>query len=102
MESFENRRCPCSFVTVGDNPSKCAHVETGQTPEERFAVIKVTTHQGISCRQDSSLISQILSNLPEVSHLNKACLTNIVDMISKEEISIKPDTKCSLQQLLNE
>ena len=23
MESFENRRCPCVFVTVCDNPSQC-------------------------------------------------------------------------------
>ena len=23
MESFENRRCQCVFVTVCDNPSKC-------------------------------------------------------------------------------
>ena len=33
------------------------HVETGQTPEERVAVIKTTGHQGIDC-QDSSFISQ--------------------------------------------
>ena len=99
MQSFQNRRCPCVFVTVCDNPSKrvlntlqFAHVETGQIPEQRVAVIKATTHQGIS-RQDSSLISQILSNRPEVMHLNEACLTNMVDMISKGEISIKPDTK---------
>ena len=99
MELFENRRCLCVFVTVCDNPSKCvlntlqfAYVETGQTPEERVAVIKVTTHQSISC-QDNSLISQILSNPPEITNLNEACLTNIADMISKGEISIKPDTK---------
>ena len=55
MESFENRRYSCVFVTVYDNPSKCvlntlqfAHVEKGQTPEETVAVIKATTHQGIS------------------------------------------------------
>ena len=55
MESFENWRCPCVFATVCDNPSKCvlntlefAHVETGQTPEERVAVIKATAHQDIS------------------------------------------------------
>ena len=42
MEPFENRRYPCVFFTVFDNPSKCvlktlqfAHVETRQTPEER-------------------------------------------------------------------
>ena len=41
MESLENRRCLCVFVTVCDNPSKCvlktlqfAYVETGRTPEE--------------------------------------------------------------------
>ena len=54
MESFENRRCLCVFVTVCDNPSKCAsntlqfaQVETGQTPEERVAEIMMTTHQDI-------------------------------------------------------
>ena len=59
---------PCVFVAVCNNASKrvlitlqFVHVQTGQTPKERFAVIKVATHQGISC-QDSSLISQILSN----------------------------------------
>ena len=97
--------CKCNWpLTVCDNPSiKCvlntlqfAHVETGQTPEERImanhAVIMVTTHEGISC-QDSSLISQTLSNPPEIKHLNEACLTNIVEMISKGEIRIKSDTK---------
>ena len=68
------------------------HVETGQTPEERVAVIKTTGHQGIDC-QDSSFISQVLSNPLEITNLNEACLTNIADMISKGEISIKPDTK---------
>ena len=99
LESFENRRCLCVFVSLCDNPGKCVlnklqfvHVETGQTPEERVGVIKATTPPGIS-HQDSSLISQILSNPIEITHLNKACLTNIVNMISKGEISIKPDTK---------
>ena len=99
METFENRRCPCVFVEVCDNPSKCVlntlkfvHVETGQTPEKRVAVIKAISHQGIS-GQDSSLISQVLSNLPEITNLNEACLTNSVDMISKGEIMIKSDTK---------
>ena len=89
MESFENGRCLCVFVTVCDNPGKCilltlqfAHVETGKTPEEKVAVIKVTTHQGIN-RQDSSLICQILIDLPEIMHLNEGCLTNIADMIRK-------------------
>ena len=43
MESHENRRCLCVFVTACGNPSKCVlntlqfvHVQTGQTPEERF------------------------------------------------------------------
>ena len=88
-ESFENRGCPCIFVTVSDNPSKpvlntlqFVHVETGQIPEERVAVIKVITNQGIS-RQDSRFICQILSNLPEITHLNETCLTNTSDMISK-------------------
>ena len=73
MVSLENRRCPYVFVTVCDNPSKCLlntlqfmHVET---PKERIAVIKATTHHSIG-RQDSSLICQILSNLPEIMHLN--------------------------------
>ena len=71
MESFGDRRCPCVFVTVCYNLSKCVlntlqfvHVETGQILAERVAVIKATIHQGIS-RQDSGLISQILSNLPK-------------------------------------
>ena len=79
-------------------PSKCvlnalqfAHVETGQTPEERVAAIKATAHRGISL-QDSNLICQVLSNLPEITKLNEACLTNIADMISSGEIKIKPDT----------
>ena len=65
------------------NPCKCvlnalhlAHVETGQTPEVRVAVINTTTYQG---HQDSSLVSKILFNLPEITHLNEACLTNIVN-----------------------
>ena len=83
------------YVTVCANPSKCvldtlqfAHVETGQTPKERVAVMKETTHQS-SSHQDSSFICQILSNSPKITHLNEARLTNI----SKGEISIKPDTK---------
>ena len=70
MELFENRRYLTVFVTVCDNLSKCVlntlqlvNVEIGQTPEERVAVIKATTHQGIKC-QHSSLICQILSNPP--------------------------------------
>ena len=66
MELFVNRRCLCVFVPVCDNPIKCVlntmwlvHVETGQTPKERVALIKVTGHQGTGC-QDSSLISQVL------------------------------------------
>ena len=68
------------------------HVEARLTPEERVAAIKVTIHQGIG-RQDSSLISQIVSNPLEITHLQEACLTNNADMISKGEICIKPDTK---------
>ena len=68
-----------------------AHVEAGQTPEERVAVINVTTCQGIGYQD--YLICHILSNQPEIMHLN-ASLTNIVDMsISKREVSIKPETK---------
>ena len=72
MELFENRRCPCVFVTVYDNTSKCvlkilqlAHVETGQT-SGLIKLIKVIS------RQDSSPICQILSNPPEIMHLNEA------------------------------
>ena len=61
-----------------------------------MTVTKLTIHQGIN-RQDSSLLSQVLSNPPEITNLNEAGLTNIADMISKGEISIKPG---SLQQLL--
>ena len=60
------------FSTVCDNLNKCilntlqfVHGENGQNPEERVAVIKLTTHQGIGCK-DSSLICQILSNPPEI------------------------------------
>ena len=63
------------FSTVCDNPNKCilntlqfVHVENGQTPEERVAVIKLTTHQGIACK-DSSLICQRLSNPPEIINI---------------------------------
>ena len=87
------------IVTVCKNPSKCvlhtphfAHVETEPTPDERVAVNKATIHQGISY-QDSSLISQILCNPPEIMNFNEACLTNIVKMISNGEISIKSVTK---------
>ena len=99
MKSFENRRCPCVFVTVCDNPSKCvlntlefAHVETGQTPKERISLMKVTAYQSISCK-NGSIISQVLSNSLEIMNLNEACLTNFADMIRKAESSIKPDTK---------
>ena len=87
MELFENRGCLCVFVTVCDNPRKCvlnklqfAHIETG------------CSNQGVS-HQDSSLISQVLSNPPDITNLNDAYLTNIADMFSKGEISIKPDIK---------
>ena len=90
MESFENSRYPCVFVTVCDNPSTCilntlqfVHVETGQTLKRESC-----SNQALSV----SLISLVLSNPPEIMHLNEAYLTNIVDMISKGEISIKPDT----------
>ena len=102
MGSFENTRCLCLFVTVCDNPSKCvlntlqfADVETGQTPEERAAVMKVTTHQGINC-QDGNLISQILSSPPDIMHLNETSLINMADMISKGEISINSDPRLFL------
>ena len=80
---------PCVFVTVCNSPSNCvlntlqfAHVGTGQISEERVAVSKETTHQGIG-HQDSSLICQIPSNPPEITHLNEGSLTNIADMISE-------------------
>ena len=109
MESFE-KIYQCVFVTVCDNPSKCllntlqfVHVETGQIPEERVAVIKASTHQGISC-QDISLISQLLSNPPEIRNLNETCLANIADMAQQRKNSIKPDTNvlynnCWLQEI---
>ena len=40
------------FVTIVAsvlNTLQFVHVETGQTPEKRVAVIKTTTFQGISC-----------------------------------------------------
>ena len=52
---------------------------------KRVAVIKVTTHQGISC-QDSSLISQALSNPPEITNLNEVCLANIA-LPAKEKLA---------------
>ena len=68
-------------------------------------MLKLASNQGdyspgISC-QNSSLICQILSNPPKITHLNEACLTIIVDMMSKDKISIKPDNKVILQQLLD-
>ena len=70
----------CVFAKVCNNPGKCvlntlqfAHVDSGQTPIERVAVIKVTTQQGIS-HQDSSLINQVLSNPPEIKNLNEHVL----------------------------
>ena len=54
--------------------------------------MKATRDQGIGY-QDSSLISQMLSNPPVITNLNEACLINIADMISKGKINIKPDTK---------
>ena len=66
--------------------------ETGQTPDERVAVIKAATHKGISCKY-RTLICQILSDLPEITYLNETCLTNIAKMIKKGEINIKTDTK---------
>ena len=93
MESFENRR----FLRVCDNHSKSdlntlqfVNVETGQTPEERVAVINATACQGI-IHQYNSLISQVLCNPPEITNLNEACVINIAAMISKGEISIKPE-----------
>ena len=91
MESFENIRCPCVLVTVCDNPSNCVlntlqfvRVETGQTPEERVAVIKETTHQGISC-QDSSLISQVLESFDAHIYypLRYTSLISVCDVISQ-------------------
>ena len=60
-----------------DSHSKCVletleftHAETGQTSEERIEIVKTNTHQGI-CHKDSSLIWQILSNLPDIIHLKQ-------------------------------
>ena len=61
MESFENRRLPCIFLTVCDilasvflNTLQLVDVETGQTLEERGAVIKVPDHSGIRRQQHST------------------------------------------------
>ena len=107
MESLENWRYLSVFLTVCDNPSKgilntlqFAHVETGHTPEERVAVIRATAHQSMD-HQDNSLICQILSNPPEITHLNETWLANIADIISKGEIGMKPIHQGCLQQLLD-
>ena len=54
MKLFKNRRCPS--IAVCYNPTKCVlntmqfvHVENGQTPEQRVAVVEMTAHQGICC-----------------------------------------------------
>ena len=94
MELSENRRCPCVFVTVSDNPSKCVLNtlqfvcgETEQTPEEIVAVIQGISNQGIS-HQDSRLICQVLSNPPEITHLNEAYLTYLNSVLSGFNLSI--------------
>ena len=78
MKYFENRRCLCVSITVCvTNPKKYilntlefAHVKTGQTSEERVAIVKTTTQQ-IICYQANSLIYQLLlSNPPEITLLN--------------------------------
>ena len=73
------------------NALQFVHVETGQNSEKKVAVVQMTAHQCI-CRQDSSLIRQVLSD-PEIMHLNEIGLTNIADMITKGKISIKPETQ---------
>ena len=89
MELFENRRCSFASITVGDNPSKCvfdklkfAHVKTGQTTEERIAVITWSTPQGISL-WGSRHICEILSNPLDIIHSNETRLT----------MRTSPDTK---------
>ena len=68
------------FVTILPNVflmhCNCVHVETLKTSEKRAAVVQTTAHQGI-CRQNYSLIRQVLSDLPEITQLNEAGLTNI-------------------------
>ena len=93
MELLENKRCTCISIAVFDINTNCvlntpyyAHVETGQAPEQRVAVVQTTTHQGI-CLQDSSLTRQILSGLNEITNLNEASLTNTADMISNGKIA---------------
>ena len=83
------------FLLIWDNPSKCVvdtlefvHVQTSQTSEERITIVKVNTCQRI-CYKDRSLISQILSNLPEIMQLNETSLKIIVDIISDKNIRIK-------------
>ena len=67
MESFRNRRCFVS-ISVCDNPSKSildtlqfVHVKTGQSSEERSAIVKMTTYKCICCRIAASSIRYCLS-----------------------------------------
>ena len=79
------------------NALQFVHVQTGQTSEKRCAVVQMS-HQGI-CHQEGSLIYQILSDPPEIMHLNEASITNIAEMISIQKITIRHQG--SLQQLLD-
>ena len=97
MACFENRigLAHDHLLQICDNHPECilhtlqfADIETGQTSEKTVAVVETTAYQGICC-QESSLIRQVLSGLPEIIHLNKPSLINIADMISKGKISIK-------------
>ena len=54
------------LVLVFDNPSKCGlntlqftPVETGQTPEERVAVIKATTHHTLAAKIAASSVKYV-------------------------------------------
>ena len=71
MQKLTNQRGSFTSIAGCDNPAKCVL---------RVAVAQTTIHQAIS-HKDSSLIRQILSDLPE----NELVLTDIVDMISKKK-----------------
>ena len=58
-----------TIVSCVLNTMQFVLVETAQTSEKSVVVVQMTTHQGIF-REDSSLVHQILSYLPEIPHLN--------------------------------
>ena len=76
MESFDEMPM-CIYYSLWQslkNILQFAHVKTGQTYEERIAIVKTTTHQGTCC-QERRLICHILSNTLETTHLNETSIT---------------------------